>query len=122
MLIRSIEEMSAVPVSMAGAENVGMRLLLGRNDGAPTFAMRHFTVESGGHTPKHQHNYEHGIYVVGGTGTVEVAGESRAIKAGDSLFIEPNTEHQFRADSGTPLKFLCMVPTTFDCGKPTPGS
>ncbi len=122
MLIRSIEEMPAVPVSMVGAENVGMRLLLGRNDGAPTFAMRHFTVESGGHTPRHQHNYEHGIYVVGGTGTVEVAGESRAIKAGDSLFIEPNTEHQFRADGGVPLKFLCMVPTTFDCGKPTPGS
>ncbi|MCC6908495.1 MAG: cupin domain-containing protein [Phycisphaerales bacterium] len=122
MLLRRIEEMPAVPVSMPGAEAVGMRLLLGRSDGAPTFAMRHFTVSPGGHTPRHQHNYEHGVYVVAGAGTVEVAGQSRAIRSGDSLFIEPNTEHQFRADAGESLQFLCMVPTTFDCGKPTPGS
>jgi len=122
MLIRTANEMPATPMSMPGAEQVGMRLLLGRADGAPTFAMRHFTVEPGGHTPRHQHHYEHGIYIVGGSGTIEIAGEARAIKAGDSLFVEPNAEHQFRADRGEGLQFLCMVPTTFDCGKPTPGS
>jgi quercetin dioxygenase-like cupin family protein len=99
-----------------------MRLLLGRQDGAPTFAMRHFTVDPGGHTPHHQHNYEHGIYVVGGRGSVVIDGEVQEISAGDSLFVEPNATHQFRADRGEPLQFLCMVPTTFDCGKPVPGS
>ena len=122
MLIRNVNEMPAAPVTMAGAEQVGMRLLLGRGDGAPTFAMRHFTVQTGGHTPRHQHNYEHGIYVVQGRGTIEVAGEARAIKAGDSLFVQPNALHQFRADRGENLAFLCMVPTTFDCGQPTPGA
>lgn len=122
MLIRTANEMPATPMTMPGAEQVGMRLLLGRADGAPTFAMRHFTVESGGHTPRHQHNYEHGVYIVGGSGTIEMAGAARMIKAGDSLFVEPNTEHQFRADRGEALQFLCMVPTTFDCGQPTPGS
>ncbi len=122
MLIRNVSEMPEAPVTMPGAAEVGMRLLLGRADGAPTFAMRHFTVKSGGHTPRHQHNYEHGIFVVGGRGTAEIGGEARAIRSGDSLFVQPNVPHQFRADRGEPLQFLCMVPTTFDCGQPTPGA
>lgn len=122
MLIRHSEDMEGTPVSMEGASDVSMRLLLGRQDGAPTFAMRHFTVEAGGHTPRHEHNYEHGVYIVSGRGTVEISGEHREIKGGDSLFVEPNTLHQFRADRDEELQFLCMVPTTFDCGQPTPGS
>jgi len=122
MLIRRAETMEGQAMPIPGADKVTMRMLLGRADGAPTFAMRHFTVDAGGHTPQHQHNYEHGIHVVGGRGTVEVDGEPREIAAGDSLFIEPNVMHQFRADQGEPLQFLCMVPTTFDCGQPTPGS
>jgi hypothetical protein len=30
--------------------------------------------------------------------------------------------HQFRNAGTGALRFLCLVPTTFDCGKPTPGS
>lgn len=122
MHIRRAETMDGQPMPIEGADGVTMRMLLGRDDGAPTFAMRHFTVAEGGHTPHHQHNYEHGVHVVGGRGTVEVEGETREITAGDSLFIEPNRPHQFRADRGAELQFLCMVPTTFDCGQPTPGS
>lgn len=122
MLVRRADAMEGQPMPIPGADGVTMRLLMGRADGAPTFAMRHFTVSAGGHTPQHRHNYEHGIHIVGGRGTVMVKGETREIIAGDSLFIEPNVEHQFRADRGEALQFLCMVPTTFDCGQPTPGS
>lgn len=122
MLVRRHETMEGKDMSAAGADKVQMRLLLGRDDGAPTFAMRHFTVESGGHSPRHQHNYEHGVYIVAGKGTIEIDGESRQIAAGDSLFVPPNVLHEFRADRGSELQFLCMVPTHFDCGKPTPGA
>ncbi|MFG0328658.1 MAG: cupin domain-containing protein [Phycisphaerales bacterium] len=122
MLIRRATDMDGAEMRMDGADRVQMRLLLGREDGAPTFAMRHFTVESGGHSPRHEHNYEHGIFIVAGRGSVEVAGETQEVAAGDSAFIPPNTVHQLRADQGEELQFLCMVPTTFDCGKPTPGS
>lgn len=121
-VVRRVEDTPGRSMEIPGADKVTMRLLLGREDGAPTFAMRHFTVEAGGHSPKHQHNYEHGIYIVGGRGTLEVDGEMREIAAGDSAFVRPNTLHQFRADRGAELQFLCVVPTTFDCGKPTPGS
>ena len=54
MIIRRADEMEGRPVEMDGAADVSMRLMVGRDDGAPSFAMRHFTVEPGGHTPRHQ--------------------------------------------------------------------
>ena len=125
MLIRRADEMESRPVAMEGVRDVSMRLMVGREDGAPTFSMRHFRVEPGGHTPRHTHNYEHEVYVVAGRGTAESAGEHHPIRAGDVLFVEPNVLHQFVADAGEPLEFLCLVPTQFDCGgemSPTPGS
>ncbi|MBL1218616.1 MAG: cupin domain-containing protein [Planctomycetes bacterium] len=122
MFVRKPSDVQDNPVDMEGVQGVSMRLLLGRADGAPTFAMRQFTVKPGGHTPRHQHDYEHGVYIAHGSGTVEFGGKDHHVAAGDALFIEPNQIHQFRADQGDELVFLCMVPTTFDCGKPTPGS
>ena len=56
MLLRSAGKMPGEPVEMDGARFVTMRLMVGRADGAAHFAMRHFTVEAGGHTPRHTHD------------------------------------------------------------------
>lgn len=109
-------------MQMAGVNGVTMRMMVGRADGAPNFAMRHFTVEPGGQTPHHSHDYEHEVFVVEGSARVEQDGQFKDIRAGDALFVAPNTVHQFVNTGTTPFKFLCMVPVTFDCGKPTPGS
>lgn len=122
MLIRRADDVPGAPMEMDGVKGVRMRMMVGRADGAPTFAMRHFTVEPGGHTPRHSHDYEHEVYIVEGGGRVEHDGEFRDIRAGDVVFVKPNAVHQFVNTGRAPLKFLCMVPTTFDCGKPTPGS
>ena len=122
MLIRRADEMAGTPMAMDGVKGVTMRLMVGRADGAPNFSMRHFTVEPGGHTPHHSHNYEHEIFVVEGAGRVEQDGEFREIRAGDVVFVKPNSVHQFTNPSNSSMKFLCFVPVTFDCGKPTPGS
>ncbi|MHC4992677.1 MAG: cupin domain-containing protein [Planctomycetota bacterium] len=122
MLIRRADQIDGQPVDMEGVQGVQMRLMVGRADGAPSFSMRHFTVEPGGHTPRHSHDYEHEVFVVEGRGQVEHDGEMRDIAEGDALFIEPNALHQFTNTSDRPLKFLCLVPTEFDCGTPTPGS
>jgi quercetin dioxygenase-like cupin family protein len=125
MLIRRPEDLPGQPMNMDGVKGVTMRIMVGRSDSAPTFAMRHFTVEPGGNTPHHSHNYEHEVYITEGEGQVEQNGTFHRIRAGDVLFVPPNAIHQFKntaASGGKPLKFLCMVPVTFDCGKPTPGS
>ena len=109
-------------MEMQGADGVTMRMMVGRDHGAPNFAMRHFTVRPGGHTPRHQHDYEHEVYIVGGQARLEQDGEFEDLRQGDVVFVRPNATHQFVNSGDTPLQFLCLVPVTFDCGKPTPGS
>ena len=128
MLIRRSEQVEPRTMDMAGASRVSMRLMVGRDDGAPNFAMRLFEVEPGGHTPLHQHNYEHEVIVLEGRG-VACGGNggqtTRPVQAGDVVFVPANETHQFRNNGTQPLKFMCMIPTTFDCGatcQPTPGS
>ena len=126
MLVRRADDMEGQTVSMEGASDVSMRLMVGRTDGAPNFSMRHFTVAPGGHTPRHSHNYEHEVFVVSGGGQVEHDGDFLDIAPGDVLFVEPGKVHQFVNTGDEPLQFLCLVPVQFDCGggaySPTPGS
>ena len=122
MLIRRADKIPGKPMEMDGVKGVQMRMMVGRADGAPTFAMRHFTVDPGGYTPRHSHDYEHEVYIVEGAAEVEYDGEKHNVAAGDVLFVKPNVVHQFVNKGAQPLKFLCFVPVTFDCGKPTPGS
>lgn len=122
MLIRNINETPTSPVQMNGVSGAEMAIMVGRADGAPNFAIRQFRVEAGGHTPRHSHDYEHEVFVVAGGGSVLLDGEFRPVRAGDVVYVPASEEHQFRADAGGELRFLCVVPVTRDCGEPVPGS
>lgn len=122
MLIRQSDAVEPRAIQIDGAKGVSLRVLVGSADGAPTFAMRHFTVANSGHTPRHSHNYEHEVFILKGTARLMLDGKGQALKQGDALFIPPNATHQFINTGAVPLEFLCLVPTSFDCGTPTPGS
>ena len=91
-----------------------MRLMVGRADGAPNFAMRQFEIEPGGYTPHHSHPYEHEIYVVEGRGQVIDGEEPRALQAGDVVLVAPGDVHQFRNVGQSTLKVLCLIPNSAD--------
>ena len=126
MIIRKPADVTPQPMTMPGAEKVQMRLMIGRDDGAPTFAMRIFDVEPGGQTPHHQHNYEHEIMVLDGRGVAMSGDSPHPVQAGDTLYVPANEKHQFRNTGQDTFRFMCIVPTQFDCGngtcEPTPGS
>ena len=127
MLIRNINQVPTKPVSMPGVQGASMSVMCGREDGAPTFSLRQFTVDPGGFTPRHSHDYEHEVFIVSGKGTVLLEGAERPIQAGDVVYVPADQEHQFRsaaALSNDPggLRFLCIIPVTRNCGDPTPGS
>ncbi len=122
MIKRSIQNMEATQIEGNGSKGVSMKLLIGRDDQAPNFAMRHFSVEKGGYTPRHQHPWEHEVLVLSGTGEAECGGEVQQIKGGDGLLIPSNDLHQFRNNSDSPLELLCVVPVDSDCGEAVPGS
>lgn len=125
MVIRNIHDTPLSPVQMDGVQGASMAVMVGREDGAPNFALRHFTVDPGGHTPRHSHDYEHEVFIVEGGGTILLGGQERPIKAGDVIYVPADHEHQFKArntDDPIGLRFLCLVPVNRNCGDPTPGS
>ncbi len=122
MVIRNIDEVARTPVGMEGVKDVSMAVMVGRADGAPNFALRQFVVAPGGHTPRHRHDYEHEVFVVSGRGTLFLEGRENPIRAGDVLYVPADELHQFHAAPDEPLRFLCLVPVSRNCGDPTPGS
>ena len=121
MVIRNIHEVEDAPVGMPGVKGVRMAVMVGREHGAPNFALRSFRVEPGGHSPRHSHDYEHEVFIVEGQGEVLLEGAYRAIKGGDVIYVPADQEHQFKAGPSG-LRFLCLVPVTRNCGEATPGS
>lgn len=121
-IIRNINTVPTNPVQMAGVNGAEMAIMVGREHGAPNFALRHFRVIPGGNTPRHSHDYEHEVFIVEGGGTVLLNGAEQPVRSGDVIYVPANQEHQFKADGKAGLRFLCLVPVTRDCGDPTPGS
>lgn len=110
MKVQRHEQVPQNAVTMDGASGCTVRWLIGKQDAAPTFAMRQFEVAPGGYTPKHFHDYEHEVYVLEGEGLVMEGDTEHPLAAGDVVYVVPNEVHQFRNTGTVPLKFLCLVP------------
>ncbi|MBC7834857.1 MAG: cupin domain-containing protein [Phycisphaerales bacterium] len=121
MVIRNINDVQQSPVTIPGVKGCTMAVMAGRADGCPNFSMRHFKVEPGGHSPRHAHDYEHEVFIVEGGGTAYFEGSERSIRSGDVIYVPADKEHQFMAGPAG-LRFLCLVPSSRNCGDPTPGS
>jgi len=93
-----------------GAVSVLKQLLIGPKDGAPTFAVRLFTLGRGGHTPKHSHPFEHGVLVLEGEGELWTEPGTHPLSPGTVVLVPPNEAHQFRNTGDTAFKFICIVP------------
>jgi quercetin dioxygenase-like cupin family protein len=110
MIVRTYTDVPAEKVSMAGAENVTIRWLLGKDSPAPNFYLRLFEVQPGGHSPYHTHPYEHEIFILEGRGRINARGGSHAAAAGTFALVESNEEHQFENTGDMVMRFLCLVP------------
>lgn len=117
MKINPIQEHTQNPVMMPGADGAKMRMLIGPAEGARNFHMRHFEVAPGGFTPHHQHDYEHEILVLRGSGTAVSEQGDRTMRAGDVIWVAPNEMHQFRNTGNEPLEFICLIPAPRDCSQ-----
>ena len=116
MKIVSLDDVASVAMAMEGAYLVSKQVPVGKEDGAPTFSFRVFTIAPGGHTPYHVHDSEHLNYVIGGEGVlVNEAGEQRPFKAGDFALVLPQEKHQYRNTSTSEdLKIICAVPVKYE--------
>jgi len=87
-----------------------IRWLIAKNDGAERFAMRLFEMKPGGHSPLHQHDWEHEVFIVKGSGTLHDSSSNHAFKQGDVIFVKPMEWHQFVNTGKDVLQFLCVIP------------
>lgn len=115
MKIQAIENHEQTAVTMPGADGAKMRMLVGPSEGASNFHMRHFEVAPGGYTPHHQHDFEHEILILRGSGTATSEQGDRPIRPGDVVWVAPNEMHQFRNTGSEPLEFICLIPAPKQC-------
>ena len=115
MKVKPIEAHPQKPVSIEGAQGVSMRMLIGPDDQAPNFHMRHFAVEPGGHSPQHQHDSEHEVLILSGAGVLRADQGDQPLQKGDVVYVPPNERHQFANIGTTPLEFICLIPAPKDC-------
>ncbi|MDA7980097.1 MAG: cupin domain-containing protein [Pirellulales bacterium] len=112
MKVTPAEAVKLQEVVMPGAERCQVRWLVDEDDGAPNFAMRQFEVAAGGYTPRHNHPYEHEVFVLAGQGVVMEGDKEHTLTPGTVVYIPPDEVHQFRNTGADPLRFLCLVPNS----------
>ena len=96
--------------SEVGLKNIKVRWLISERDGAKNFAMRLFEIQPEGYSPLHQHDWEHEVFILEGTGVARGKTEDEPFKKGDVIFIPPMELHQFINTSKDTLKLLCLIP------------
>jgi mannose-6-phosphate isomerase-like protein (cupin superfamily) len=70
---------------------------------------RYFEIGPGGHSTLEKHQHQHAVMIIRGGGHVLVGDTITSIQTQDVVHIPPMTWHQFRADAGDHLGFLCIV-------------
>ena len=112
MKIEKSSNTAIKPVQIDGAENVRIRWLISKEDGAENFAMRMFELGSGGFTPLHTHPHEHEVFVLEGKGVFVCEGHEHEFGPEYVIFVPPNKEHRFKNTGSGVLRFLCLIPAS----------
>ncbi len=92
-----------------GNTKVRMRILIGEDD-APTYIMRVFEVDPGGVIPRHEHPWEHEIFVLKGRMRVKIGDDEYDVGEGYAIYIPPNVPHEYINDTDDTVIFICTIP------------
>lgn len=96
---------------LAEYNGVSKGICIGSEDGSAEIVLRCFSVESGGSTPYHQHDFPHLVKVENGEGVVvDADGAEHPLHAGSFVYVSDNEMHCFRNTGAGPFDFLCIVP------------
>jgi quercetin dioxygenase-like cupin family protein len=93
-----------------GVKDTTIRWLITKKDGAKIFTIRLFEMQPGGYTPLHQHDWEHEVFIVKGSGELRDKKHTYSLKQGDVIFVKPMEWHQFANTGIDILQFICAIP------------
>jgi quercetin dioxygenase-like cupin family protein len=100
-----------VPVLGYGPERPGVtvRRFISKRDASHNLEVRYFELEPGAVSNHESHNYEHAVLILRGRGSARLGDQDHPIAFGDAVFVSSDEVHQFRADAGETLGFMCAV-------------
>ncbi len=110
MYVEKIENVKKEEVKMEGIKNVWIQWLISKEEGAENYAMRLFTVGKDGVIPRHQHPWEHEIFILQGKGIIGAGEEEKEVEEGSFAYIPPNVPHWYRNTGEEDWKFICIIP------------
>ena len=110
MFVSHVSDIESSVVEMEGVQGAAKQVLIGPDQGWEGHVMRHFTLESSGHTPKHSHPWPHINYITEGKGTLLLDGKVHKLTRGSVAYVPAGTEHQFSNPSRETFSFICIVP------------
>ena len=73
------------------------------------FQTRYFEVRQGGYSTLERHRHPHTVVVVRGSGSMILGNRYEKLESFDAVYISSGTVHQFHADKGETLGFICVV-------------
>jgi quercetin dioxygenase-like cupin family protein len=110
MKLMNAYDVELEPVQAEGAVGAKIRWLIAQKDGAPNFALRLFEVDPEGQTPYHEHDWEHEIFCLSGSGMLLTERGDLPFGTDDIIYVDPNMKHAFKNVGKDTLKFLCIIP------------
>ena len=107
-----IKKLMDVPLAdLQHYDHLEKRIVIGPDDGSKEIILRHFSIEPGGTSPHHSHNFPHLVKIEAGKGTVsDAAGKEHQLQTGDYVYVPDNEDHQFKNTGSEPFAFICIVP------------
>jgi len=108
----NIKRLSDAPAfDVSGITHVKKRIVLGPSDGSKEIVLRYFSLEPGGATPRHSHDFPHLLKIEAGNGLVlDENGKAHKLEQGDYIYIKDKETHQFKNTGTVPFEFICIVP------------
>jgi quercetin dioxygenase-like cupin family protein len=107
-----IKKLSDVPsTNIPGYDRVQKQIVIGPDDGSDEIVLRYFSLEAGGASPHHSHDFPHLVKIEAGQGVaVDPTGEEHPLQEGDYVYIHDNEVHQFKNTGSGSFEFICIVP------------
>jgi quercetin dioxygenase-like cupin family protein len=104
-------DLKAYKTATSNFKDITRQSLLGEGaeDWELNMQTRYFEIAPGGYSSLETHRHPHSVIIIRGQGSVVLNDTLTDLDLHDVVYVSPETLHQFHADKGDWLGFLCIV-------------
>lgn len=109
-------DLKAYKTATSNFKDITRQSLLGEGaeDWELNMQTRYFEIAPGGYSSLETHRHPHSVIIIRGKGSVVLNDTVTDLDLHDVVYVSPETLHQFHADKGDWLGFLCIVDRSRD--------